>query len=305
MGWRSVVISQPAYLSLCRGQFHIKLADDSEASVPLEDLSAIILDNPRITISQPMLCELAEAGIVVVTVDGQHLPNGIFLPYQSYHRTLKRLCAQLSLPRPTIKRWHQQIIQQKIRNQAVTLEVTGQEKPVQALLRLAGNVKSGDPDNFEGQAAAIYFRYLLPHPLKRRVPNFFNGALNYGYAVVRACIARSIVASGLHPALGLFHDNEQNAFNLADDLIEPYRPLLDLWVLQHYLDEEERELTPQDKGKLVSFLHQDIGNCLNSDQGTVLANIDRMVSGLAQAYETRDKSPLWLAAHPKKDFSDE
>ena len=301
MGWRSVVISQPAYLSLCRGQFHIKLTDDSEASIPLEDLSAIILDNPRITISQPMLCELAEAGIVVVTVDAQHLPNGIFLPYQSYHRTLKRLRAQLALPRPTIKRWHQQIIQQKIRNQAQTLALSGQEKPVQALMRLAASVKSGDPDNFEGQAAAIYFRYLLPKPLKRRVPNFFNGALNYGYAVVRACIARSIVASGLHPALGLFHDNEQNAFNLADDLIEPYRPLLDHWVLQHYLDEEERELTPQDKGKLVSFLHQDIGNCLNNDQGTVLANIDRMVSGLAQACETQDKSPLWLATHPKQD----
>lgn len=301
MGWRSVVISQPAYLSLCRGQFHIKLTDDSEASIPLEDLSAIILDNPRITISQPMLCELAEAGIVVVTVDSQHLPNGIFLPYQSYHRTLKRLRAQLTLPRPTIKRWHQQIIQQKIRNQAQTLALSGQKKPVQVLMRLAANVKSGDPDNFEGQAAAIYFRYLLSQPLKRRVPNFFNGALNYGYAVVRACIARSIVASGLHPALGLFHDNEQNAFNLADDLIEPYRPLLDHWVLQHYQDEEERELTPQDKGKLVSFLHQDIGNCLNNDQGTVLANIDRMVSGLAQACETRDKSPLWLAAHPKQD----
>lgn len=301
MGWRSVVISQPAYLSLCRGQFHIKLADDSEASVPLEDLSAIILDNPQITISQPMLCELAEAGIVVVTVDTQHLPNGIFLPYQSYHRTLKRLRAQLTLPRPTIKRWHQQIIQQKIRNQAQTLAYTGQDKPVQALMRLATNVKSGDPDNVEGQAAALYFRYLLSQPIKRRVPNFFNGALNYGYAVVRACIARSIVASGLQPALGLFHENEQNAFNLADDLIEPYRPLLDYWVLQHYLDEEERELTPQDKGKLVSFLHQDIGNCLNSDQGSVLANIDRMVSGLAQACENRDKSLLWLAAHPKQD----
>lgn len=304
MGWRSIVINQPAYLSLSKQQLCIK-QDDQLANVPLEDISALILDCPQLTLTQPLLCQLAEQGIAVLTVGKQHLPNGIFLPYLNYHRGLKRLKAQLALTRPRIKQWHQQVIRQKVFNQAATLRRQHKPKPVALLLRLAEKIKSGDPDNIEAQAARIYFQYVFNSKLKRSESCFYNAAINYGYAVLRAAIARQISGSGLHPSIGLFHQNEQNPFNLADDLIEPYRPLLDDWVIKNYPKETDRELEPIDKGKLVSFLHQDIGNNQNQDVGTVLANIEIMVQGFAVACENQSATALWLASHASLSSDDE
>lgn len=301
MGWRSVVISQPAYLSLSNRRLHIEQAENA-TSVPLEDISALILDNPQLMLTVPLLSELANNGIVVLTVDGQHLPNGVFLPFLSYHRGLQRLRAQLRLGKPRAKQWQQQIVRQKILNQSQTLSALGRRRPVSALNRLAVLVRSGDPDNYEARAAALYFRSLFGSPLYRGQIRFYNAALNYGYAVVRAAIARSLVATGIHPSLGLFHNNEQNAFNLVDDLIEPYRPLLDLWVSRLFPDEPERELEPIDKGRLVSFLHQDVGNSHNDELSTVLVHIEKMCQGFARACEEGKSTKLWLACHAPDYF---
>ncbi len=302
MGWRSVVISQPAYLSLDKRQLSIELAAGGQAHIPLEDLSALILDCPRLTLSQPLLCQLADTGIMVLTVNDQHLPNGIFLPYQSHYLGLNRLRAQLALSRPRAKQWQQQIIRQKILNQKNTLAALGKSKACTALERMVHGIRSGDPDNTEAQAAALYFRYLFYPALIRGQPRFYNAALNYGYAVIRAAIARSIAGAGLQPALGLFHDNERNPFNLADDLIEPYRPLLDLWLTRRFTKEPERELLPADKGKLVNFLHQDIGNNQDENLCTVLAHIERMVQSIASAMVNGGPQTLWLATQPPSGF---
>lgn len=297
MGWRSVVISRPAYLSLKQRQLFIEQKAGA-AHVPLEDISALVLDNPQITITQPLLCTLAEYRIVVLTVDQQHLPNGIFLPYMGYHRQLKRLKSQLNLSKPRIKQWHREIVRQKIRNQSKTLSAIDNVTAAEQLARLSDKVRSGDPDNREAQAAQLYFRHLRGSAFKRREASFFNAALNYGYAVTRAAIARSLTVAGLHPSIGLFHHNEQNAFNLADDLIEPYRPILDLYIALKYPEELDRQLLPEDKGYLVSFLHNDIGNNHNEDCYTALAHIEQMVSHFASACEKRHHYLLWLAEHP-------
>ena len=197
MGWRSVVVSQPAYLSLERRQLSVELASGGKAHIPLEDISALVLDCPRLTLSQPLLCQLAEAGILVLTVNEQHLPNGIFIPYQGHYLGLKRLRSQLALGLPRCKKWQQQIIRQKILNQRETLLQLEQTAPGAALHRMAKGVRSGDPDNLEGQAAALYFRYLFDPALIRGQSRFYNSALNYGYAVVRAAIARQIAGAGL------------------------------------------------------------------------------------------------------------
>ncbi len=302
MGWRSVVVTQPAYLSLKHNQFCISLSNEQQtAHIPVEDISALVLDNPQITVSQPLLCTLAEEGIAVLVVDKQHLPSGIFMPYLQYHRGLRRLRAQLALSRPVTKRWHQQIVRQKIINQTETLRRCHHSIAVKQLDRLAGKVRSGDPDNCEAQAARAYFSSLLKHTtLKRREDSLFNAALNYGYAIIRACIARQVSGSGLHPAIGLFHHNEQNAFNLADDLIEPYRPLFDHWVYRHFAKEPKRSLTSKDKALLVRFLGEDIGNNQNTDTGTVLANIEMAVQNFAVACESPKNKMLWLAAHSSR-----
>lgn len=295
------MITRPAWIHIRNRQMELEIEDQEPVSIPLEDIGALVLDNPRISLSMPLLCQLAEEGIALLTVDEQHLPNGILLPFQQHFAGLQRLRAQLALSRPRQKQWHQQIVQQKILNQAETLSRLNKSKPKQAMLRLAQRVRSGDPDNLEGQAARLYFEHLHSQPLRRRQPAFINSAINYGYSVLRSAIARSLAASGLHPALGLFHNNERNPFNLADDLIEPYRPLLDYWVLTKIEDRKDPGLLPADKGTIVSFVHHDTGNNHSDELCSTLAHIEQMVSRLGQAMRLGAESKLWLATHPSKD----
>lgn len=283
MGWRSVVIANPATLTLEDRALSIAQGSNT-ARVMLEDISVLVLDHPQISLTAPLLSACAEAQIAVLTVNAAHLPNGVLLPYLPHSRALKVMSAQLALTQPDRKRLWQRIVQFKIRNQAAVLTRSGQTDNARHLQQLARDVRSGDPDNCEAQAAQIYFRSLFSPQFHRGQSRFHNAALNYGYAVVRAAIARTLTGYGFLPAFGLFHHSEQNAFNLADDLIEPYRPLVDAAVLTHYPEEPVRELEPADKGRFVALLHEDVtlsshsaedGNC------TLLAAIEATVSGLS------------------------
>lgn len=283
MGWRSVVIANPAALTLEDRALSIAQGGNT-ARVMLEDISVLVLDHPQISLTAPLLSACAEAQIAVLTVNAAHLPNGVLLPYLPHSRALKVMNAQLALTQPDRKRLWQRIVQFKISNQAAVLTRAGQPDDARRLQQLARDVRSGDPDNCEAQAAQIYFRGLFSPQFHRGQSRFHNAALNYGYAVVRAAIARTLTSYGFLPAFGLFHRSEQNAFNLADDLIEPYRPLVDDAVLAHYPEEPERDLEPADKGRFVALLHEDVmlsshsaedGNC------TLLAAIEATVSGLS------------------------
>ena len=283
MSWRSVVIANPAALTLEDRALTIA-QNGNTARVMLEDISVLVLDHPQISLTAPLLSACAEAQIAVVTVNGSHLPNGVLLPYLPHSRALKVMTAQLALPQPTRKRLWQRIVKFKIRNQAALLSRSGRNDDARHLSRLAGDVRSGDPDNCEAQAAQIYFRGIFNPQFHRGQSRFHNAALNYGYAVVRAAIARTLTGYGFLPAFGLFHHSEQNSFNLADDLIEPYRPLVDAAVLTHYPEEPNRDLQPADKGRLVALLHEDVtlsSHSAEDSRCTLLAAIETTVSGLS------------------------
>lgn len=284
MTWRSVVISTPARLKHQHRALVVQ-QDSGDTRVPLEDIAVLVIDSPQVTLTSQLLAACANQQIVVVTVDETHTPNGVLLPYLPHSRALQVMRKQLALTQPHKKRLWQGIIQQKLLNQAVVLQNHHHVAAARHLQQLAQEVRSGDPDNLEGQGAQVYFRNLFPQPFNRAQDRFYNAALNYGYSVIRSAIARSLVGYGFLPAFGLHHRNEQNAFNLADDLIEPYRPLLDQHILGQYPLEPERDLQPPDKASLVRILHHDVPRLeLGETTGnsTLLALIDATVISLAQ-----------------------
>lgn len=283
MGWRSVVIGNPAQLDFHQRALRVQ-QEGNTAHVPLEDISILLIEHTQVTLTSALLSALADAQIAVLTIGADHHPNGVLLPYHPHSRALKVMRAQLGTSLPTQKRLWRAIVQQKIRNQsAVLARHTDADRDRRALLAMADDVRSGDPDNFEGQAAQRYFRALWGDDFTRNQPRFVNAALNYGYAVVRAAIARSLVAYGFLPAFGIHHRSEQNAFNLADDLIEPYRPLVDTHVLKSWPLEPQRELSPKDKQQLVALLHRDISTTVMKQ--TLLAAVEATVVSLSQWLE--------------------
>jgi CRISPR-associated protein Cas1 len=283
MGWRSVVIANPATLDFHQRALRIRQGDNT-AHVPLEDVSVLLLEHREISLTTALLSACADAQITVLTVGQDHHPNGIFLPYLPHSRALKVMRAQLDTSEPARKRLWQTVVQRKIRNQAAVLgHREGTDAEQRLLLRIADDVRSGDSGHHEGQAAQRYFRALWGDDFTRNQPRFYNAALNYGYAVVRAALARSLVAFGFLPAFGIHHRSEQNAFNLADDLIEPYRPLVDAHILKSWPFEPERELSPKDKQHLVALLHRDVQT--TASRQTLLASTDACAASLGQWLE--------------------
>ncbi|MBE0467967.1 MAG: type II CRISPR-associated endonuclease Cas1 [Methyloprofundus sp.] len=298
MGWRSVLISQPAHLSYKNLALQIK-QDQGQAQVMLEDIAAIVLDNLQITLSAQLLSACAQCNIAVITVDDTHLPNGVLHGFLPHSRALKVMQAQLGMSRPQQKRLWQTLIQQKIINQASALTALGQTTACHQLYTFARQVKSGDPDNYEAQAAQLYFKTLFGKGFQRRDESLVNAALNYSYSLVRSALARSLVAYGFLPAFGLQHHNEQNAFNLADDLIEPYRPHIDYWVIQALadIDPQTSDLTTAIKAQLVNFLHQDLPRIENNQpqgKSTLLALVEASVISLSQTINQQAEQPPGL-----------
>lgn len=280
MTWRSLLISNPARLSL--QQNHLLIQQDEAIPIPLEDIAVIVIESREVVLTAPLLSALAQYGVTLLTCDEQFLPCGQWLPFAQYHRSLKILKHQLAMTLPQKKQLWQQIVKQKIRNQAWLLDYSGHDIAAGRLNALADSVKSGDKNFAESQAAALYFRVLFGGCFTRSSGNSINACLNYGYSIVRSAVARSLVQYGFLPSLGLQHRNELNAFNLADDFIEPYRPLVDLLVWESRLaDNLQDTLTPQIKQKLVSLLHCQIK--LDGRNYTLLAAIDRTVQSFQTA----------------------
>ncbi len=221
------VAETPARLSLEHGCLRIEGSTCSYQRVPLEDLAMVILSFPQAQVSAALLQALAVAGVGVLVCDDKHLPAGMMLPLQMHHLQSERVAAQAAAPAPLRKRLWQQIVKAKINTQSRLLHRLGGADGGLAIL--ATQVKSGDPGNLEAQAARKYWPLLFGDPGFRRdrEAKDQNRHLNYGYAVVRAQVARALCASGLHPALGLMHHNRYDAFPLADDLMEPYRAHVD------------------------------------------------------------------------------
>jgi CRISPR-associated protein Cas1 len=258
MAWRSVVITQPARLRLDQRALAVD-GDAGTVRIALEDISVLVIDQPQVTLTAQLLSALAEAQIATITVGADHHPNGVLLPHLPHSRALKVMRAQLAMSQPRRKRLWQHIVQRKINNQADVLQCYGHDASVRRLQALARGVRSGDAGYAESHAAQAYFRQLFGSDFTRTQARLHNAALNYGYSVIRSALARHLVAYGFVTAFGLHHRSELNAFNLADDLLEPFRPLLDAHVLQHFpLGAAERELDRADKAWIVGVLHADV-----------------------------------------------
>ena len=284
MAWRSVMVSRPSYLKLKQKALRVE-QDDGEVSIPLEDVSVLLLDNPQITVTTQLLSACAAQQIAVIFIGENHHPNGVMLPYLPHSRALKVMKAQLAMGQPQKKRLWQGLVRQKIHNQSEVLHQYRDKRIGRRLAALAREVKSGDSDNAEAQASQLYFPALFGQRFSRKQERFHNAALNYGYSVIRAALARNLVSYGFIMAIGLHHHNEQNSFNLADDVIEPFRPILDAYVLIHFPDEEGAVLKPSHKPTLVNILHQDI-SMVDSDgvqtHSSLLAATEAIVVSLCQ-----------------------
>lgn len=277
MEYRNIFLVNPARLSVQREQLVIEQAE--KFTVPLEDISAILIESQQVQLTVHAAAALAEHGITVFLCDEKHLPCAQILPINQYCRQRKMLTAQCEMGKPLKKQLWQRIVVQKIRNQAACLRFSGKDG-WEELRQLAEKVLSDDSDNREAVAAALYFPRLFGKGFSRNNDDPRNAALNYGYAILRGGIARNLVVHGLEPCIGLHHRSELNNFNLADDLIEPFRPIVDLYVAQNF-SEEDDVLTPKQKAGLFNLT-----NCLVRQAGRdyrVMLSIDRTCTALANS----------------------
>ena len=266
---KTLYFGNPAYLSLRDAQLVIKLPEvernatlpeamkrQSEVTKPIEDLGVVVLDNKRITITSGAIEALLENNCALITCDSKSLPVGLMLPLYGNTTQNERFREQLAVSLPLKKQLWQQTIQAKINNQASALSVCTKEK-TRCMRVWANDVRSGDPDNLEARAAAYYWKSLFASVKgftrdREGIPP--NNLLNYGYAILRAVVARGLVASGLLPTLGIHHHNRYNAYCLADDIMEPYRPFVDKLVFELYtLHGENVQLTKEVKASLLTI----------------------------------------------------
>jgi CRISPR-associated protein Cas1 len=232
---RTLYFGNPAYLRLKDKQLVVETVNETGETVitlrPVEDIGVIVIDNPQITITSGLIQELQENNVGLITCDYKHMPQSLLLPIEGNTTQQERYDEQIRASEPLKKQLWQQTIIQKIKNQAGVLDSFFMDSAY--LVPLHRNVKSGDSDNCEATAAVYYWQTLFEHVHEfRRIPNQRsapppNNYLNYGYTILRGIMARSIVCAGLLPTLGIFHRNRYNAFCLADDLMEPYRPYVD------------------------------------------------------------------------------
>ncbi len=291
MAWRVVAIENPARLSLRDNQ--LVIAQDVEATLPIEDLDTLVLDSYGITTTTNLLTALATKSTTTIICDEKHLPASVLLPYSQHSRQAKVSRQQLAMSQPLKKQLWQRVVEQKIVNQADVLRMVGLDD--MSIRKHASDVKSGDTSNRESIAARIYFDQLLDDATRRK-PIWHNAALNYGYAMVRSHIARHIAARGLVASQGIFHHNELNSFNLADDLIEPYRAAVDLYVLEkvapHHIGDRDASLTKHDRQPIIDILNYYV--IIDGKKFTIKHAIERTVESFIECIEVKEVRKLLL-----------
>jgi len=301
---RTIEISQqPAHLTVKLDQLVIQPHDEDTgraASIPCEDLGVVLVDHPQTTYSHAALAQIVEHEAVLIVCGRDHLPAGILLPLSDHTQVVWRLHDQLSASKPLHKQLWRQIVQSKIRAQALNLT---QDLPeCGRLLAMVREVRSDDAGNMEAQAARLYWSSWLPPEIKfRRDPDGAppNHMLNYGYAVVRAAIARALVAAGLLPVLGIHHCNRSNAFCLADDLLEPLRPIVDRRVRELFLMHGRQELNQATKAGLLEVLTQEVRTA--EQTGPLLVALQRMVASLVRCYDGSATPPALIIPRVMED----
>lgn len=260
--------------------------------VPIEDIGLVIMDNPYINITNALLMALAENNTAVITCNNSHLPYGLMLPMYSHHAFTAKLHAQINASKPLVKNLWQQTVIAKIRNQAQLLKSMGVD--VKKMEFYMDEVKSGDTGNIEGRAAAYYWDNLFADQLflRDRYGDPPNNLLNYGYAILRAIVARSLVASGLFPSIGIHHRNKYNPYCLADDIMEPYRPFVDSLVYDIVTEDPDiEELTTEVKKRLLQIPVLDIW--IEDSKSPLMVGVQRTTASLASCFEGETRKILY------------
>ena len=295
---KTLCFSNPAYLSLRNGQLLIQIPDVekddniseedkrvTERTIPIEDIGVVVLDNKRITITTGVMEALLENNAAVITCDSSSMPTGLMLPLYGNTLQSERFRDQIDASLPLRKQLWQQTVRQKIANQETVLR-RNTETETRCMKVWADEVRSGDVDNHEARAVAYYWKNIFPD-----IPNFVRGReeeppnnlLNYGYAILRAVIARSLVSSGLLPTLGIHHHNRYNAYCLADDIMEPYRPYVDELVVkiinQNY---NYKELSKEVKAQLLSIPVLDV--TIDGKRSPLMIAASQTTASLARCY---------------------
>lgn len=295
---KTLSFSNPAYLSLRNRQLVIHLPEverndtlpeafkrDAIRTIPIEDIGVVLLDNKQITITQGVLEALLDNNCAVITCDSSHMPVGLLLPLEGHTLQSERFRAQLDASLPLKKQLWQQTVQAKITNQATALHrLYGCE--VGNMRAWASDVRSGDPDNYEARAAAYYWQSFFPqYPtfVRGREGEPPNNLLNYGYAILRAVVARALVGSGMLPTLGIHHHNRYNAYCLADDIMEPYRPYVDTLVAEVVSKKPDiTQLTTDIKAQLLTIPTLDV--VIESKRSPLMVAVTRTTASLAACF---------------------
>lgn len=294
---RTLYFGNPAYLSKKDNQLKIELLEGNEANkiitVPIEDIGIIILDNPQITVTQAVMSGLIENNSALVTCAPNHIPNGLLLPLEGNHIQSERFAEQINASAPLKKQLWRQTVKAKIFNQALLLDSIGKES--KNMKTWSSKVSSGDKNNLESRAAVYYWKNIfdtIPDFIRQRDGDIPNSFLNYGYAVLRAITARSLVGSGLLPTLGIHHHNKYNAYCLADDIMEPYRPYVDAIVLD-ILNKfpREEEITKDIKKMILELAVKDVK--MEKEESPLMIAMQRTTASLAKCFAGDERNLLY------------
>jgi CRISPR-associated protein Cas1 len=292
MAWKGLHLTQPAKLSLADGQCCVK-QDEGEVRIAIEDLAWIVIDTPQATLSSALMSACMDAGVAIIFTDSRHTPSGLTLPFHRHHRQGAVAHLQAEAKESLKNRLWQAIIRRKIHNQAAVLSELGKADAA-TLKEIARHVEPGDPENVEARAARFYWGRLFADYVRDDPDDRRNKLLNYGYAVVRAGVARALVATGLIPAFGLAHDGAANAFNLADDLVEPFRPFVDRLAFKTSTNGtgKDGDLTIEDRRAMAGALLIDAKT--GADSVTLLVAAETAAQSLVRAFEGEKADRLVL-----------
>lgn len=283
---RTLYFGSPAYLKTINEQMVIQMQDSGETKqTPIEDIGLLILDHQQITITQALIAKLLANNTALITCDNTHHPTGLMLNLDGNTLQSQKFKAQVEATVPLKKQLWQQTVTAKIENQAALLKTQSAE--YRLLNTYAKDVKSGDSENNEGKAAAYYWKRIFPDFLEFRRERHGpppNNLLNYGYAILRAVVARSLVASGLLPTLGIFHRNQYNAYCLADDIMEPYRPFVDKTVCNIIsMNGRFLEMTTSMKKELLDIPAMDV--YIDGQKSPLMNAVQRTTASLTKCFE--------------------
>lgn len=296
---RTLYFGSAAYLKTSKNQLVVNYPeDDKERTMPIEDIGIVILDHYQITISQPLITQLLYNNIALISCNERHLPHGLMLNLEGHYTQQAHLTAQMNSTDAQRNRLWKEVIQRKIRNQACLLDEVGVKSD--NMKYWESQVKAGDPANLEGRAAAYYWKNLFEDHLdgftRGRFEDGPNKLLNYGYAILRAVVARALVGSGLHPSIGIHHHNQYNAYCLADDVMETYRPFVDRLVVEIMQTEEiGEELDWNLKKILLQIPTLDV--MMNKKRSPLMVAVQQSTSSLASCFLKERKNlklPEWL-----------